>query len=176
MSSYYRWLRCRNKALRNPVASFKYRRTEAPKELPLITEDGVAAMAEASDSEVGNLVIELLRSSGLRLAEMVSLNKRDVTIDMGPKGSGKKPCGIAKVKGKGGKIRLVLIGARAATALINYLQRRGKDSNPALILSSRMSRISPPYGTTAHSRGSGKSGCRPLPPSRTEASFCHQCH
>jgi site-specific recombinase XerD len=142
VSSYYDWLRCRDKTLRNPVAGFKYRRTQARKELPLITEDSVTAMAEASDSEVGNLVIELLGGSGLRLTELVSLKKRKVTIDMGPKDSGRKPCGIARVKGKGGKTRFVLIGARAATALINYQHWRGKDGNPALILSSRKCGIS----------------------------------
>jgi site-specific recombinase XerD len=118
VSSYYRWRRCRDMTLRNPVAAFKYHRREPRNKMPLIDPDMVTAMGEQSDCELGNLVVKLLRGSGIRLAELVSLNRRNVTIYMGSKGAGKGPCGSVKVKGKGGKTRIVLIGAKAATALM----------------------------------------------------------
>jgi len=139
VSSYYKWRRCREKRLRNPVDSFKYRRMELRNEVPLIASNLVTAMGEQSDCELGNLVVRLFRGSGLRLAELVSLNRRNVKTVKGPKG----PRVSVKVKGKGGKTRIVLVGAKAATALRKYLRRRGEDGEPALLLSSRKRRISP---------------------------------
>lgn len=142
VSSYYQWLQCRRPRLRNPVAGFKYRRTEVPKNAAIIEPDMATAMGDLSDSAESNVIVRLFNGSGIRLGELVSLNKNDIEIDMGPKGSGKKPCGIAKVKGKGGRTRTVLIGAKATKGLLDYLRSRGADTNPALILSSRNRRIS----------------------------------
>jgi integrase/recombinase XerC len=142
VSSYYRWRSCRDKTLRNPVAAVKYRRREPKNRMPLIDPDMVTAMGKQKDCELGNLVVQLLRGSGMRLAELVSLNRQNVTIVIGSKGTGKKPCVSVKVKGKGGKTRIVLIGAKAAKAVMEYLRRRGEGSEPALILSSRKRRIS----------------------------------
>jgi site-specific recombinase XerD len=142
VSSYYRWRRCRKKKLRNPVSAFKYRRKEPRNNAPLIGPEVVMAMGELSDSELRNLVVELFRGSGLRLTELVSLNRRDVKIDTCSRGKGKKHSVSVKVKGKGGKTRIVPIGAKAASALLKYLHRRGEDGEPALILSSRKRRIS----------------------------------
>lgn len=139
VSSYYQWRRCRNKKLHNPVAAVTYRRHEPQSKKPLIDPDLVTAMGEQTESELGNLVVKLLRGSGMRLSELVSLKRRNLKID---RRKGKKPSISVKVKGKGGKTRIVLIGAKAAAALINYLRRRGDDSEPALILSSRKRGIS----------------------------------
>lgn len=62
-------------------------------------------------------LFEMIYSSGLRVSEAVSLNIRDVDI----KG------GIAKVRGKGNKERLVIFGQEAGIRLEQYLQEaRGK--------------------------------------------------
>lgn len=140
VSSYYQWLRCRNRKLRNPVAAVKYHRQEPRKQKPLIDPDMATAMGEQSDSELGDLIVKLLRGSGLRLAELVSLNRRNLKVDRNSRGEIRAS---VMVRGKGGRIRFVLIGAKAATALLGYLDRRGKDSVKALILSSRKRRISP---------------------------------
>ena len=139
VSSYYQWLRCRNRKLRNPVAAVKYHRQEPRKQKPLIDPDMATAMGEQSDSELGDLIVKLLRGSGLRLAELVSLNRRNLKVDRNSRGEIRAS---VMVRGKGGKTRIVLIGVKAATALLKYLDRRGKDSEPALILSSRKRRIS----------------------------------
>lgn len=138
VSSYYRWARCRNPKLRNPVESFKYRRREPRKTRNLISRESVQVMSDQGGSELGNLVVKLFRGSGLRLSELVSLNRRDVKIDR----KGNQPRVSVKVKGKGGKFRIAPIGATAATALISYLDRRGDDGVAALILSTRNRRIS----------------------------------
>ena len=97
VSSHYRWRRCRDTTLRNPVAAFKYSRREPKNTRSLIDPDSVAVMGEQSDCELGNLVVRIRHGSGMCLSELVLLNKRNVTIDMGSKGAGKKPCGSVKV-------------------------------------------------------------------------------
>ena len=62
-------------------------------------------------------LFEMIYSCGLRVSEAVSLNIRDVDI----KG------GLAKVRGKGNKERLVIFGQEAGIRLEQYLQEaRGK--------------------------------------------------
>ncbi|MDR1839375.1 MAG: tyrosine recombinase [Treponema sp.] len=57
-------------------------------------------------------LIELIYSAGLRVSEASSLNIRDIDIENG----------VAKVKGKGNKERIVLFGQEAASQLKKYLQ------------------------------------------------------
>ena len=140
VSSYYKWRRCREKTLRNPVTSFKYRRREPQKKTSLIASEVVTAMAEQSGCDLGNPVVLLLRGSGLRLAELVSANRPNLKIERSSRG--KVVRASVKVKGKGGKIRIAPIGRKAATALMKYLDHRGQDGEKALILSSRKGRIS----------------------------------
>jgi len=56
-------------------------------------------------------LIELIYSAGLRVSEASSLNIRDIDIESG----------IAKVRGKGNKERIVLFGQEAAAQLKKYL-------------------------------------------------------
>ena len=57
-------------------------------------------------------LFELIYSAGLRVCEAVGLNIKDVDIDGG----------VAKVRGKGNKERIVLFGKEAAERLKQYLQ------------------------------------------------------
>ena len=79
-------------------------------------------------------VHELLYSSGLRLAELVSLRPDDFTED-----------GMVRVIGKGNKTRIVPVGSRARAALAQWLSVRERIVRPgetALFLSSRGTRLS----------------------------------
>jgi integrase/recombinase XerD len=64
-------------------------------------------------------LFELIYSAGLRVSEAVSLNLRDLEL----------PGGIAKVRGKGNKERLVVFGDEAAFWLRRYLA----ESRPKLL-------------------------------------------
>lgn len=85
-------------------------------------------------------IIELLYSSGLRLAEIQGLNDGDLDLRRG----------LLKVIGKGQKERIVPVGARAREALEDYLSRRSEVSSRelregdgrALFISRRGTRIS----------------------------------
>jgi integrase/recombinase XerD len=57
-------------------------------------------------------LFELVYSAGLRVSEAAGLNIRDIDIESG----------VAKVRGKGNKERLVLFGQEAANQLRQYLQ------------------------------------------------------
>ncbi|MEK7553697.1 MAG: site-specific tyrosine recombinase/integron integrase [Patescibacteria group bacterium] len=68
-------------------------------------------------------ILEMLFSTGLRISELCSLDRR---IDIGR--------GEITVRGKGGKIRVVFLSDRAKKALKNYLDKRG-DVEEALFIS-----------------------------------------
>ncbi len=59
-------------------------------------------------------MIEVIYSCGLRLAEIQGLDDADLDLDRG----------LVKVLGKGGKERIVPVGARACEAVSDYLARR----------------------------------------------------
>ncbi len=68
-------------------------------------------------------ILEMLFSTGLRISELCSLDRR-IDIDRGE----------ITVRGKGGKIRVVFLSERAKKALKNYLEKRG-DVEEALFIS-----------------------------------------
>ncbi|MFH0772963.1 MAG: tyrosine-type recombinase/integrase [bacterium] len=60
-------------------------------------------------------ILEVLFSTGLRVSELVSLNKEDINIDRGE----------FSVLGKGRKLRIVFLSEHAKTRLKEYLTKRG---------------------------------------------------
>ena len=66
-------------------------------------------------------ILELLFSSGLRVSELVNLNRDQVNLKTGE----------FSVRGKGGKVRVVFVSNRAKAALERYLEKR-EDVDPAL--------------------------------------------
>jgi integrase/recombinase XerC len=83
-------------------------------------------------------MFELLYSSGLRLAELVSLDVGDGRLDLRQ--------GEVTVTGKGAKTRSVPVGAQAREALQAWFGERAKIAEPgekALFVGARGRRISP---------------------------------
>ncbi len=81
-------------------------------------------------------ILELFYSSGLRLAELVSLNIADIDLNDG----------MVRVTGKGRKTREVPIGRQACTAIRTWLAVRNRyteDTAGALFISQRGGRIHP---------------------------------
>lgn len=115
-----------------------------PKRLPkAITVEQMSSLLAAveGDDEVrirDRALMELLYATGARISEAINLNVDDVTaMD-----------GMIRVRGKGGKQRMVPVGSFAQAALETYLVRvrpvfsaRGK-STPALFLGPRGARVS----------------------------------
>ncbi|NEV62238.1 tyrosine recombinase XerC [Thiorhodococcus minor] len=137
LRSYYRWLLREGRAKSNPAIGV--RAPKSPRKLPATLEaDQLCAMLERGEDDPlvirDTAMIELFYSSGLRLAELVSVNLGD--IDMAD--------GELSVVGKGAKTRRVPVGRKAREAIGRWLQVRGLLATldePALFVSSRGSRI-----------------------------------
>ncbi|MDD5038028.1 MAG: tyrosine recombinase XerC [Dehalococcoidales bacterium] len=115
--SFYRYLLREEITSTSPVAN-----TSSPKldrRLPsFLTIDEMKRLLEAPDSTTpqgqrDRALIELLYASGLRVSELVKLNREQVNLDTRD----------IRVWGKGSKERIVLIGLPAARALTTYLEQ-----------------------------------------------------
>lgn len=151
--SFYRWLGLRRGVNANPVAGIR-----APKQvrrLPkaLAPDQAVQLAAHEIDDSLlqarDRALVELLYSSGLRLSELVSLDWRHFAAEPGRAASASwidLESRHATVFGKGGKTRLVPIGAPAVQALRQWLKLRTqlpRGDARALFVSERGGRISP---------------------------------
>jgi len=150
--SMYRWLCERGDAIDNPVVGI--RGPKRIKRLPKALSADQAVMFAAHPANETQLacrdhaIVELLYSSGLRLAELVSLDTHYFEA------AGERPASVswadlaaaeATVFGKGGKTRQVPIGTPACTALSRWLQVRPKfarDDERALFVTAAGVRLS----------------------------------
>lgn len=146
LRSFFRYL-CREGVLAaNPAKLVPT--PKLPKRLPAhLTVDEVdrllAPLGEKDAASVRDLaILELFYASGIRLSELTGLDMRDMDIQGG----------LVRVKGKGGKERIVPVGSKATTALRRYLDRRseliqgskrGAPEQEALFLNRQGGRLSP---------------------------------
>jgi integrase/recombinase XerC len=137
---FYGWLVRQRRFSLNPCIGV--RAPKSPKQLPsaLSPEAAMQLLEMAADGALetrDRAIFELFYSSGLRLAELVSLNvgaARQMTSEE-----------EVTVTGKGGKTRRVPVGAKALAALAAWLKLRPLMAQPgeqALFVSSRGTRIS----------------------------------
>jgi integrase/recombinase XerC len=103
----------------NPAASLAAPRREMrlPEFLPVDEMmDLLRSMPAGGESGARDAaILELLYSSGLRVGELVSLRREDVRLEEG----------TVRVSGKGRKVRIVPVGAKAVDAISRYLSERG---------------------------------------------------
>jgi tyrosine recombinase XerC len=135
LRSFFKFL-CRDGYLKNnptlSLMSFKL-----DKHLPsFLTEEEMIKLLQAPqvDDERGlrdQAILEMFYSTGMRISELVGLNVEDVDFISG----------VAKVRGKGKKERLLPVGEHALKAMRAYLDKRKKQS-PALFLNKNGSRLS----------------------------------
>jgi len=111
----------------------------SPKEIEHLTMEEIETIFSKIDidSRTGlrdRTLLELLFSTGLRISEVIGLDKNDVANDE------------ISVQGKGGKIRVVFVSDRAREWLDKYLSSR-TDTEPALFINyskrSPFTRITP---------------------------------
>ena len=122
------------------------RRTRLPKAL---TVDEVSRILEGSKNPKDSnslrdyLILELLYSTGARVSELVGINLSDISEAQVEKETIK----TLKLRGKGGKERLVPLGSFAVNAIDDYLVRTRpnlvkRTNENALILNNRGGRLS----------------------------------
>ena len=125
LASFYSWLEDEDYIIKSPV-----RRIHKVKTAKLVkdtyTDETLELMRDNCDSLRDLAIIDLLASSGMRIGEMVALNRDDINFN-------EREC---VVFGKGNRERLVYFDARTKIHLQNYLDSR-TDSNPALFVTLR---------------------------------------
>lgn len=138
LRSFYVWQMREGMAQRNPAVDVRAPRRAA--KLPeTVDVDDLAAMLDVtpeSDIEIrDHALLELFYTAGLRLAEVVGLDVRDLDL----------PGRQARVLGKGSRQRTVPVGSRAAAALERWLRARpgwALADEQALFVSQRGTRLS----------------------------------
>jgi len=150
--SMYRWLCERGDAFVNPVVGV--RGPKRIKRLPkaLSADQAVTFASKPADESLlawrDHAIVELLYSSGLRLAELVSLDRRYFDADESLPASASwvdLPTAEATVVGKGSKTRRVPIGVPACAALAQWLSARetlARSDGRALFVSATGARLS----------------------------------
>jgi integrase/recombinase XerC len=138
--AWYRWLAKRGEIARNPGEGL--RAPKQPKRLPKALSVGqTMALLDAPADSVLDIrdvaMFELFYSSGLRLAELASLDLRG-GLDL--------DAGEVTVTGKRAKTRAVPLGAKSMAALRAWLAQRdalAKPDEPALFVNRNGGRLTP---------------------------------
>lgn len=123
MSSFFTWLEDENYILKSPVRRIhKIRSNKTVKET--YTDEALEIMRDQCGCLRDLAIIDLLASTGMRVGELVRLNREDIDFE-------NREC---IVFGKGSKERPAYFDARTKIHLKNYLDSR-VDDNPALFVS-----------------------------------------
>lgn len=122
LSTYFSWLEDEDLILKSPVRRIhKVRTGKTVKET--YSDESLELMRDNAESVRDLAMIDMLASTGMRVGELVNLNKTDIDFN-------NREC---IVFGKGAKERKVYFDARAKIHLQNYLKTR-VDENEALFV------------------------------------------
>ena len=123
ISSFFAWLEDENLILKSPVRRIHKIRTNRPVK-ETYTDESLERMRDGCGNLRDLAIIDFLSSTGIRVGELVGLNRADVDFE-------NREC---VVFGKGAKERPAYFDARTKIHLRNYLDSR-TDSDPALFVS-----------------------------------------
>lgn len=123
LSSFFAWLEDENYIIKSPVRRIhKIKSSKTVKET--YSDESLEIMRDQCGCLRDLALIDLLASTGMRVGELVRLNRADIDFE-------NREC---VVFGKGSKERPVYFDARTKIHLKNYLDSR-TDENPALFVS-----------------------------------------
>ena len=123
LSSFFSWLEDEDYILKSPVRRIHKVKT-ATNIKETYTDEDLEKMRDNCTELRDLAMIDMLASTGMRVGEMVLLNRNDIDFN-------EREC---IVFGKGSKERVVYFDARTKIHLQNYLMSR-TDDNPALFVS-----------------------------------------
>lgn len=122
MSTFFSWLEDEDYIVKSPVRRIhKVKTTQIVKET--LTDEHLEKLRDQCTHPRDLAIIDLLISTGIRVGELVKLNRTDINFN-------EREC---VVLGKGDKERLVYFDAKTKVHLEQYLETR-TDSNPALFV------------------------------------------
>lgn len=125
LSSFFSWLEDEDYILKSPVRRIhKVKTALTVKET--YTDEALEQMRDSCTELRDLAMIDMLASTGIRVGEMVLLNRNDINFS-------EREC---VVLGKGNKQRIVYFDARTKIHLQNYLESRA-DNNEALFVTLR---------------------------------------
>lgn len=145
LSSFFSWLEDEDYIIKSPVRRI-HRVKSATTIKETYSDENLETMRDSCTELRDLALIDILASTGMRIGELVLLNRKDINFE-------EREC---VVFGKGSKERMVYFDARAKIHLQEYLNNR-TDDNPALFVSLRV-----PYvrmkigGIEARLRGMGR--------------------
>lgn len=122
MSSFFSWLEDEDYIIKSPVRRIhKVKTSKTVKDT--YTDENLELMRDNCTELRDLAMIDMLASTGMRVGEMVLLNREDIDFS-------EREC---VVLGKGDKERMVYFDARTKLHLQNYIESRA-DDNPALFV------------------------------------------
>lgn len=123
LSSFFSWLEDEDYILKSPVRRIHKVKTGMTVK-QTFTDEALEQMRDNCQELRDLAIIDLLASSGMRVGELVLLNRDDINFE-------ERECVVC---GKGDKERIVYFDARTKIHLQNYLNARS-DDDPALFVS-----------------------------------------
>lgn len=125
MSSFFSWLEDEDYIVKSPVRRIhKVKTATVAKEV--LSDEDLVTLQDKCTTQRDLAIVELLASTGMRVGELVNLNRSDINFH-------EREC---IVTGKGNKQRPVYFDAKAKLHLMDYLGARS-DAEPALFVSLR---------------------------------------
>lgn len=122
LSSFFGWLEDEDYIIKSPVRKIRHiRQDKVIRET--ISDESLEQLRDACATSRDLAIIDLLVSTGMRVGELVKLNRNDIDFQ-------ERECVVI---GKGNKQRLAYFDARTKVHLRNYLDLRA-DSSPALFV------------------------------------------
>ena len=122
ISSFFSWLEEEDYILKSPMKRIhKIKTKTVVKEV--ISDESIEKLRDACKEPRDLAIIDLLYSTGIRVGELVNLNRSDIDFE-------ERECIVI---GKGEKERKVYFDAKSKLHIKNYLETR-IDSNPALFV------------------------------------------
>ena len=125
LSSFFSWLEDEDYIVKSPVRRI-HRVKSATKIKETYSDENLETMRDSCTELRDLALIDILASTGMRIGELVLLNRKDINFE-------EREC---VVFGKGSKERMVYFDARTKIHLQEYLNSR-VDDNPALFVSLR---------------------------------------
>lgn len=122
ISSFFSWLEEEDYILKSPMRRIHKIKTKK-KVKNIISDEEIEKLRDSCDNIRDTAMVDLLYSTGIRVGELVRLNREDINFS-------EREC---VVFGKGDKERKVYFDAKAKIHLEKYLQSR-TDTNPALFV------------------------------------------
>ena len=122
LATFFSWLEDEGYIVKSPAR--KIRRVKAPVRVKeIISDEDMERLRDGCETIRDLAMIDLLSSTGMRVGELVKLNRTSINM-------GEREC---IVQGKGNKERKAYFDARAKLHLEEYLRERN-DDNPALFV------------------------------------------